>query len=109
MRTIEAVQLAHTESDQFPMAGCCRDCGREWPCDVAVVLAAWDEDSQREIDNAVRLTVERLARAIRTAEVASQMRAESLGAVPADNGPLPDWYRAYAAEVATEYDRLGEP
>ena len=52
------------------------------------------------------LDVERLAQAIRTAEVRSQMHAESLGAVPAEDGPLPDWYRAYAADVAREYFAL---
>lgn len=65
MRNIEAVQLAHTESDMFPTAGYCRDCGGEWPCDVAVVLAAWDADSERQIDNAVALTTDRLARTVR--------------------------------------------
>lgn len=43
------------------------------------------------------LDVERLARAIRGA---------ALGAVPADDGPMPDWYRAYAADVAREYAAL---
>lgn len=49
------------------------------------------------------LDVERLARAIRTAELRSQMEAEKLGAVPAEVGPSPTWYLAYAAAVAAEY------
>jgi hypothetical protein len=49
------------------------------------------------------LDVERLAQAIRTAELRSQMAAESMGALPAETGPMPDWYRAYAADVAREY------
>lgn len=56
----------------------------------------------------VVLDEERLARAIRTAELRSQMDAERMGAVPAPDGPLPDWYRAYAAEVAREYINGGE-
>jgi len=52
------------------------------------------------------LDVELLARAIRTAEVRSQMGAQRMGAVPPDDGPLPDWYRAYAEDVAREYAAL---
>jgi 2-hydroxychromene-2-carboxylate isomerase len=99
-------------------------------CDCGRALAAPAEGREREAYEAGRLAgyeygidlgmgesftpaapaegldVERLARAIRTAEVRSQMGAQRMGAVPPDDGPLPDWYRAYAEDVAREYAAL---
>lgn len=49
------------------------------------------------------LDAERLAMAIRTAEIRSQMEAERAGAVPAEPAPEPAFYRVYAVKVAREY------
>ena len=55
------------------------------------------------------LDVERLARAIRYTELRTQMEAQRLGAVPAESGPMPEWYLAYAADVARAYAQQDTP